>query len=98
MITPEAANEVRRLLIGGELSQRDIALRVGVSRGTVQAIASGRRPDYPTGRLREPRDETVPSGPMRRCPTCGGMVQMPCLLCRVRRMRATRGLDRNWAH
>jgi len=93
MITPEAVSEVHRLLIRGQLSQRDIALRVGVSRGTVQAIASGRRRDYPARAHGEMNDGTAPSGPLRRCPTCGGMVQMPCLLCRVRRMRAARGLN-----
>jgi hypothetical protein len=84
---------IRGLLVEGELSQRKIAERVGVSRGTVAAIALGRRPDYADRRQAgcgsfSPAGEFVPpSGPAQRCPGCGGMVQMPCLVCRVRRLQ-----------
>ena len=98
MISPEVVREVRSLLSKGRLSQRHIARSMGVSRGTVQAIASGRRPDYSTRRPRDRHDTIFPSGPPRRCPTCGGMVQMPCLLCHVRRIREARVLNRTRAH
>lgn len=85
MIAQVVVDEIRGLLEEGELSQRTIARRVGVSRGTVHAIARGKRPDYCT--LQHDTDDFLPPvGPLRRCPGCGGMVLMPCLLCHVRRM------------
>lgn len=82
MIQPEAVAEVRRLLAEGKQSQRQIARLVGVSRGTVGAIALGRRHDRPTEPIEE---ETLWEGPPTRCPECGAMVYMPCVLCRVRK-------------
>ena len=84
MIAPETIAEIRRLLVEGGHSQREIARRTGVCRGSVGTIASGRRrngDDSP-----EPRedDREVPSGPPMRCAGCGAMVYMPCVLCRVR--------------
>ena len=83
MIAPKTVAEVRRLLTEGELSQRKIAGLTGVSRGTVAAIASGRRPDYDTLSPRA-NDPDEPTGPAERCPGCGGMVYLPCRLCLVR--------------
>ena len=86
MLTPATVLEIRRLLKIGALSQREIARSLGISRGTVHAIARGKRPVRA-----EPlwRGEGLmrPSGEPKRCPTCGGMVHMPCLLCEVRRIR-----------
>ncbi len=84
MIAPKIIAEVRRLLAEGLLSQRRIAKAAGVSRGTVGAIASGKRPDYQMSQ--QPWDDLweEPTGPPERCPSCGGMVYMPCRLCRVR--------------
>jgi len=86
MIAPHIVEQVRQLLAEGELGQRTIARLTGVSRGTVHAIATGRRPDY--DRRRKPRDDEAgllePTGPLERCPGCGGMVEMPCRLCRAR--------------
>ena len=83
MIAQVVVDEIQSLLDEGELSQRRIARRLGVSRGTVHAIANGKRPDYCT--LRHDTDGFLPPvGPPRRCPSCGGMVLMPCLLCHVR--------------
>lgn len=88
MISVEVFQQIRRLLAEGRLSQRRIALQVGVSRGTVNAIALGKRPDYRRPDRRA--DQIVaPSGPPRRCPSCGGMVQMPCLACRVTAIKQT---------
>lgn len=81
MIAQTLVDDVRRLLGEGRLSQRKIAARTGVSRGTVGAIAAGRRPDYAARRLEQ---FDSPSGPPVRCPGCGGRVRMPCLLCRLR--------------
>lgn len=86
MIAPYLVDEVKRLLNEGSLSQREIARKTGVSRGTVNAIALGKRPE--PRRLRTAADEFLaPAGPPRRCPGCGGLVRMPCLLCRVRQMK-----------
>ena len=96
-IAPKAAAEIQRLLDLKTHSQRKIAVLVGVSRGTVGTIASGRRrygdasPD-PCDNVPE-----EPSGPPARCPGCGGLVYMPCLLCRLRKQRP-RGPRRNQAN
>lgn len=85
MIATAVADEIQRLLEEGELSQRKIARQMGVSRGTVNAIALGKR----ALKAARPGDDfQPPTGPAARCPTCGGMVQMPCLACRLRRDRA----------
>ena len=86
MIAAPVTEEIRRLLAEGRLSQRKIAQRLGVSRGTVNAIAHGKRPDYAP--LRPPAHDDdgfiTPQGLFQRCPRCGGKVQMPCLACYVR--------------
>lgn len=88
MIRKALVQEVKRLLFVEGLSQRSVATRVGVSRGTVHAIARGKR----TERLHAFTDDELPwhAAPPRRCPNCGGMVYMPCLLCRVRALRPAR--------
>ncbi len=86
MIHPALIDEVRRLLAEGRLSQREIARQTQVSRGTVSLISRGRRPDYDT-REAELDDWPTRRGPMVRCPGCGGWVQAPCRLCRVRGLK-----------
>ena len=86
MIAPGIVAEIRRLLADDKLSQRKIARAVGVSRGTVAAIASGTRPDYEAiyqQALEDQCDE--PAGPPQRCPECGVLVYMPCQACRARK-------------
>jgi len=87
MLSFAVVDQIKRLLDEGSLSQRRIARRLGVSRGTVNAIALGKRPDYEARRREEEDGFVAPSGPPVRCPTCGGMVQMPCLACRIRAMK-----------
>ena len=91
MIAPKTVAEIRRMLTEGTLSQRKIAGLTGVSRGTVGAIASGKRPDYET--VRPPQDDEweEPAGPPERCPGCGGTVYMPCRLCHTRKMGVENG-------
>ena len=93
MLPPSVVNEIRRLLTGEGLSYREIVRITGVSRGTVNAIAQGKRPDG-LGRRDVSDDFLPPVGPPRRCPGCGGLVLMPCLLCHVRAMRR-KGLGMN---
>ena len=83
MIKPDVVAEVRHLLFEGRHSQRQIARLVGLSRGTVGTIASGRRRDVPTEPCEE--DATLWEGPPVRCPDCGALVYIPCVLCRVRK-------------
>jgi hypothetical protein len=83
MLAPGVVDEIRSLLASESFSQGEIARRLGVSRGTVNAIATGRRTAEPA-RPSAGEDFTYGQGPPRRCPGCGGLVQMPCLACRVR--------------
>lgn len=85
MIAQEMVQEIRRLLAAGALSQRKIARVTGVSRATISAIASGKRPDNPP-RVRD-EEEDRPLGPPVRCSGCGGRVYIPCRLCRVRAIK-----------
>ena len=94
MISPLVVDEIRRLLQQRELSQRAIAGRLGVSRGTVNAVFLGKRRDHGGCGL-DREDPAVPWGPPERCPGCGGMVQMPCLVCRIRWLRETRRFQQN---
>ncbi len=64
-------------LLGRGLPQRRIASLVGVSRGTVGAIATGRRPVH----LRRPAQQAEEPRRMGRCPTCGRQIMLPCLAC-----------------
>ncbi|MDX1961877.1 MAG: winged helix-turn-helix transcriptional regulator [Pirellulales bacterium] len=86
MLKPGIVREVEILLADGGYSQRAIAARLGISRGTVLAIALRKR----TERLHNPavrRAEHLalqPTAPPVRCRGCGGMVYLPCVVCAVR--------------
>ena len=84
MLAKSLIEEINRLLKQGKLSQRKIAAQMRVSRGTVAAIASGRRGLY--GREPSENDSTpfAPQSPPVRCPRCGYRVYLPCLICRSR--------------
>ena len=88
MLHIEVIREIRQLLDDEELSQRAIAEKVGVSRGVVGQMASGRRGLY--GRSMPPRYARFHDLPTRpeRCSGCGGFVYLPCQLCRARRFKA----------
>ena len=83
MLPTTLVHEIDRLLREGELSHRKIAAHLGVSRGTISAIASGRRGLYGKEPF-EPHSPLVPSSPPTRCPHCGYRVYLPCLICRIR--------------
>lgn len=87
MLAISQVNEIRRLLAGGDYSQRKIARMTGVSRGTIGAIALGRRPDYES-RSKEEDETALPLGPLGRCKICGAKVYLPCRLCELRRQLA----------
>ena len=97
MLDEGVVNQVKRLLATGRHSQRKIARMTGVSRGSVTAIALGRRPDYRAIRSKPAEQDAPPfSGPPQRCPTCGGLVLMPCALCRTRKLLAEGKLRRTF--
>lgn len=98
MLSPSLVAEVRRLLAEGGHTQRQISARTGVSRGSVSAIASGKRPD------RAPAQPAAlnlfdHTRPKVRCPGCGALVcprvtdaedapTPPCRACEVRSQAA----------
>jgi transcriptional regulator with XRE-family HTH domain len=84
MIAPQVVADVRRLLTEERLSQRKVARLTGVSRSTIAAIVSGKRPDYELLQQLREADWEEPAGPAVRCPGCGHRVYMPCQLCRLR--------------
>ncbi len=84
MIAQHKVEQVRYLLSQG-VSQRKIARIVGISRGTVVAIAHGKRRDAPEP---DELDGWPAHGEPRRCPGCGGMVYLPCRLCHVRSLNS----------
>jgi hypothetical protein len=88
MLTQTVVAEIRRLLAEDELSHRKIALVTGVCRGTIGAIAAGKRPDYQQLRRTRQGEPLEPAGPPERCPGCGGMVYHPCRFCQARSLAA----------
>lgn len=84
MIHPARVQLVEQLLNQHKHSLRTIARLSGVSRGSVSQIAAGRRPHYESARRASEDEHWMPSGPIVRCPKCGGRVFAPCRLCQVR--------------
>jgi hypothetical protein len=83
MLPIALVNEIDSLVREGALSQRKIAIRLGVSRGVVSAIANGRRGLYGQDPFAK-HSPLVPTSPPTRCPTCGYRVYLPCLVCQTR--------------
>ena len=68
----------------GQLPHAEIAIRCGISIGTVKRIASGER---------EPFEDPGPVVPSKgeRCPGCGGLItETPCRLCATRKYIAAK--------
>ncbi len=89
MLRTAIVEEIRLLLASGRISQRGIARRLGISRGTVSAVAQGQRRERtvgPQGTCEDPEAR----GPLERCPGCGARVFMPCLACRIRAIQRRR--------
>ena len=78
------------LLSQKKYSQRQIAKMMGVSRGTVNAIARGKRQFTPKKAELDENKIPLPRGEPCRCPLCGAMVRMPCLACTLRRIAKKR--------
>lgn len=91
MLVQAQVDEIRKLLAAGGRSQREISKLTGVSRGTIGAIAAGKRRD----RAPAPEENfSLRHGPLVRCPECGGKVYSPCILCRTRKLKAEERADR----
>lgn len=89
MLAPWLVERVKTLSAEGR-SQREIARQLPVSRGSVHAIVTGKRPDYEAlkaARQRQAALTQLGDGPPVRCPGCGGKVILPCLVCLLRRLR-----------
>jgi transcriptional regulator with XRE-family HTH domain len=83
MLSLSVVEEIARHLAAGELSQREIARRLGVGRATVSAIARGERGLYGRSEGLRPMEPEM-LDPPERCPKCGYLVHLPCLVCRTR--------------
>ena len=83
MLPLSVIQEVRRLIDLGQLSQRQIALKLDVSRGTVHAIATGKRGLHGSELETHDAETNFYSLPPQRCPGCGARVFLPCVLCRA---------------
>lgn len=90
MVNPGREGAAAELLAAGTLSQRAIARQAKVSRGTVNAMANGRRPRDLSRRAAaaKPNGQTIVTVPMEaRCLGCGVMVTfLPCHRCRIRKL------------
>jgi len=91
MLKPYQVDEVLRLHREG-YSRRAIVRRTGRARATVDRIVTGQRPDYEATRDRRREHDELFSGPPMRCPGCGGMAHLPCMVCRDRTALETRRL------
>lgn len=86
MIAEAVEAQIERMLAEGRDSQRRIAWKLGVARGTVNAIARGLRParlsrDYP-----QSVEKALIRGPVAQCPGCGGLIYLyPCVACEARK-------------
>ncbi len=87
MLAPELVEQIRGMLADGRMSRRGVARELRVSRGAVDAIAQGRRPDYTAHCQDRTPGLDMPAGPIERCPGCGARVRMPCLACRLRALQ-----------
>ncbi len=96
MLALGLVNEIKRLLETRDLSQRQIAKRLGTSRGTVSDVAKGRRRTH-TKNANADLSVFSNESELARCPGCGGKVYMPCLRCRIcslkQQQRATRRVE-----
>jgi transcriptional regulator with XRE-family HTH domain len=94
MLSTDLIGEIQRLLAEGKLSQRKIAKLTGVSRGTVGAVANGKRQVRPRQVDGWEAGLEPQPGPPQHCPGCGGLVYLPCRLCRTREFLAAHPLPR----
>lgn len=97
MINENVVREIERLLALGNLSQKSIAVLTSVSRGSVNAIATGKRQRLQEMNAKRENDRfeltqlknfRFPEGPVARCPICGAVVKTPCLACQLKQYQS----------
>lgn len=81
MLSEKIAREIHTLIDHG-YSFRRVAELVGVSRGSVAAIARSRRGTAGEDIL--PDESDLVLQPPERCGECGAWVRLPCVACRTR--------------
>lgn len=85
MIAWKVVEEIQEMLASGKFTKREIGRRMNVSHSTITRIESGKRqPRRPAARTTQRSGDHDFESPPRRCPDCGGLVYMPCLLCDAR--------------
>ena len=87
MLKPQMILKILFLLKERKFSQRKIAKMLGVSRGTVSAIALGKRKLSSSLTAQEDTSVIPPKGPPLRCGGCGAKTKMPCLACQLRKRK-----------
>jgi Sigma-70, region 4 len=81
MYSAEKFQEIVRLLHEERLSHRQIATRLGISRGTVNSIARGQSSRRRKAALDGDGCLPTPMSLPHRCPRCGYRVYLPCQIC-----------------
>lgn len=94
MKKPELIRRILTLLAEKHYSQRMIAKILGVSRGLVSSVASRKQTLLRHHVVDVEHTFQFPHGKPQRCPSCGVLVQMPCLACQIRQMRNLREHNR----
>ena len=88
VLDPKQVRRVRELLATGQYSQRHISIDCGVSRGSVQRIQHGQRPDCdpPAEESEDLEEERVSPFdlPVAKCGQCGCRCTAPCVACAAR--------------
>jgi IS30 family transposase len=88
-ISEAKAAEIEQLCRFG-YTHAKVAALTGTSKTTIKRVLSGRwREDYERrkanqARRRQRDNEALAHGPFVRCRGCGGRVQLPCRVCRLR--------------
>ena len=83
MLARSLVAQIHRLLVEGELSHRQIATRLHVSRGTVHNIATGKRGLHGVDPVADLVASVAGEPVAARCPECGHLVHLPCVACRA---------------
>lgn len=84
LITESLADMVRVMHSEEQLTYKEIRAKTGISESSIKKIVNGSwHPSiYLTADLTGPLSKSKPNkGPVSRCPTCGGMVHTPCIIC-----------------
>jgi hypothetical protein len=82
MVDPEIEGQIERGLVAGQVSHRRLAAELGISRGTVNAMAARTRPMDLSRRRALKRNPDLPLLSVGHCGRCGRRIELPCRACR----------------